>query len=43
MAGRQTAVLGIYPDYASVEKAVDVLKQAGFRNIVWGVSTWPAR
>ena len=32
MAGRQTAVLGIYPDYASVEKAVDVLKGAGFRN-----------
>jgi hypothetical protein len=32
MAGKQTAVLGIYPDYASVEKAVDVLKVAGFRN-----------
>ena len=32
MAGKQTAVLGIYPDYASVEKAVDVLKDAGFRN-----------
>jgi hypothetical protein len=26
------AVLGIYPDYASVETGVDVLKEAGFRN-----------
>ena len=25
-------MLGIYPDYASVEKAVDVLKEAKFRN-----------
>jgi hypothetical protein len=32
MAGKQTAVLGIFPDYASVEKAVDILKEAGFRN-----------
>jgi len=32
MAGRQTAVLGMYPDYPSVENAVDVLKRAGFRN-----------
>ena len=32
MAGKETAVLGIYPDYASVEKAVDVLKEARFRN-----------
>ena len=32
MAGKQTAVLGIYPDYASVETAVDVFKQAGFRS-----------
>jgi hypothetical protein len=32
MAAKQTPVLGIYPDYASVEKAVDVLKEAGFRN-----------
>ena len=32
MAEKQTAVLGIYPDYASVENAVDVLKEAGFRN-----------
>src|SRR5512141_2154208 len=31
MAGKQTAVLGIYPDYASVEKAVDVLREARFR------------
>jgi len=26
------AVLGVYSDYASVENAVDVLKEAGFRN-----------
>jgi len=26
------AVLGVYPNYSSVEKAVDVLKEAGFRN-----------
>jgi hypothetical protein len=26
------AVLGIYPDYSSVENAVDALKEAGFRN-----------
>lgn len=26
------AVLGIYPNYSSVENAVDVLKEAGFRN-----------
>ena len=26
------AVLGVYPNYASVETAVDVLKEAGFRN-----------
>ena len=26
------AVLGIYPDYSSVENGVDVLKEAGFRN-----------
>ena len=26
------AVLGVYPNYASVEDAVDVLKAAGFRN-----------
>ena len=30
MATKQTAVLGIYRDYASVEKAVDVSKEAGF-------------
>jgi hypothetical protein len=32
MAGKDTAVLGIYPDYSSVENAVEVLKEAGFRN-----------
>jgi hypothetical protein len=32
MSGRKIAVLGIYPDYSSVENAVDVLKEAGFRN-----------
>ena len=32
MAGKNTAVFGIYPTYASVEGAVDALKTAGFRN-----------
>ena len=32
MAGKNTAVFGIYPGYASVETAVDELKAAGFRN-----------
>jgi len=32
MAGKNTAVFGIYSDYAKVERAVDVLKTAGFRN-----------
>jgi hypothetical protein len=32
MAGKNTAVFGIYPTYDSVENAVDTLKQAGFRN-----------
>jgi hypothetical protein len=32
MSGKSTAVLGIYPDYSSVENVVDVLKEAGFRN-----------
>jgi len=32
MAGKNTAVFGIYPDYNSVEVAVDTLKSAGFRN-----------
>jgi hypothetical protein len=32
MSGKHTAVLGIYPNYSSVESAVDVLKEAGFRN-----------
>jgi hypothetical protein len=27
------AVLGVYPNYSSVENTVDVLKQAGFRNM----------
>jgi ActD protein len=33
MAGKNTAVFGIYPNYASVEQGVDALKAAGFRNI----------
>ena len=32
MAKEETAVVGIYPNYASVENAVDVLKATGFRN-----------
>lgn len=32
MAGKNTAVFGIYPAYASVENGVDALKDAGFRN-----------
>ena len=32
MAGKNTAVFGIYRDYAGVENAVDTLKAAGFRN-----------
>jgi hypothetical protein len=32
MAGKNTAVFGIYKDYAGVESAVDSLKAAGFRN-----------
>jgi hypothetical protein len=32
MAGKNTAVFGIYPTYASVENGVDSLKAAGFRN-----------
>ncbi|HVR27234.1 MAG TPA: quinol:electron acceptor oxidoreductase subunit ActD [Candidatus Polarisedimenticolia bacterium] len=32
MAGKNTAVFGIYPDYADVENGVDALKAAGFRN-----------
>lgn len=31
MAGKNTAVVGIYPNYSSVENAVDILKEAGFR------------
>src|ERR1700678_4527690 len=32
MAGKNTAVFGIYPQYADVENGVDALKSAGFRN-----------
>jgi hypothetical protein len=32
MAGKNTAVFGIYPSYAAVENGVDALKTAGFRN-----------
>src|SRR5690349_16282496 len=32
MAGKNTAVFGIYPDRTSVDDAVDALKAAGFRN-----------
>jgi hypothetical protein len=32
MAHKHTAVLGIYTNYSSVESAVDILKEAGFRN-----------
>jgi hypothetical protein len=32
MAGKNTAVFGIYPDQVSVENAVDTLRSAGFRN-----------
>src|SRR6202521_3563015 len=32
MAGKHTAVFGIYPDYTSVENGVDGLKAAGFSN-----------
>jgi hypothetical protein len=32
MAGKNTAVFGIYPAYASVEHGVDALRTAGFRN-----------
>ena len=32
MAGKNTAVFGIYPTYSAVEMGVDALKAAGFRN-----------
>src|SRR5437016_7483527 len=32
MAGKNTAVFGIYPTYGAVERAVDALRSAGFRN-----------
>ena len=31
MAGKNTAVFGIYPNRAAVEEAVDQLRAAGFR------------
>src|ERR1700720_4863936 len=32
MAGKNTAVFGIYPNRTAVDSAVDVLKAAGFKN-----------
>jgi len=32
MAGKNTSVLGIYSNYSTVERAVDTLKDAGFRS-----------
>ena len=32
MAGKNTAVFGIYPSYGAVEQAVDALRAAGFRS-----------
>src|SRR5438046_6537543 len=32
IAGKNTAVFGIYPSYESVDRAVDALRVAGFRN-----------
>ena len=32
MAGKNTAVFGIYPSSTSVERAVDMLREAGFRS-----------
>jgi len=32
MAGKNTAAFGIYNDRGSVERAVDALKVAGYRN-----------
>ncbi len=32
MSGKHTAVFGIYPHYASVERGVDALKLTGFSN-----------
>src|SRR3982750_321581 len=32
MAGKNTAVFGIYPDQLTAEDAVETLKDAGFRN-----------
>ena len=33
MAGKNTAVFGIYPNRTSVERAVEAFKAVGFRNI----------
>ena len=30
--GKNTAVFGIYPTYSNAERAVDALREAGFRN-----------
>ena len=30
--GKNTAVFGIYPNYTSLKRGIDALKQAGFRN-----------
>ena len=32
MTGKNTAVFGIYPSYEAVDRAVDALREAGFRN-----------
>ena len=32
MAGKNTAVFGIYPTYANMEAGMEALKDAGFRN-----------
>jgi hypothetical protein len=32
MSGKNTAVFGIYPNYAAVERGVDALKTAGFKS-----------
>ena len=32
MAGKNTAVFGIYPNQSAVERAIDALRDAGFRN-----------
>ena len=32
MAGKNTAVFGIYPSYETVDRGVDALRAAGYRN-----------